>query len=604
MTDIPKNSQRKVRNQNPITSDPALTQLLEESKSIKNDEQFKGWKDEFLESYKQFLDPAGVQNAKMSDVRLLKSMEKLAGKVVAVKKLVDEGKISAESQSVMGKRALTNMTDQMAASEQEIARFMPMTGADEEKVGYDKFELGAVMIEDGFHVYEHLKATKDIINDLQENVLSDALPSHQKSIIQFYARQVQSFCDVMADIGLFRLMEDIVEMYKIVPRNKTQEPQTEVLAPETPEKSMPPAKPVQKPKRDPDKGLAEIQLDPNKKYNIHTEYNNGYFDPFSGTAPGPEKVKDPEQDEDGEENEGDGEEDDYMIFFDMKTGSIGKVPRKECISRNFVITQNEQGGEDIQGEIEDDDEKEKLIWEIKKALKQKKSNGPKDSKPQGPRYFAATPKKNGSKTMKSPVLSDARRSQSPGRDSAPTRGVGRSRSGDGLVRPESTPARGVERTRSGDGLVRPANAPLKRTSVKKKPPLSTDSLSVEKRNPPETPPTTKPSFQKKESSETSGAAPSSRPSVQSGEPNRAVPTKRTSLQKKDSSQTDSVRKTTPVKRSSVQKKDSTETEPAKKTTPAKRPSVKKVMKDPKPSNDGWSTPTSMAETRRNSQNKK
>ena len=132
---------------NPITTNPDLARLMDEAKTLNTEEQFQGWKTSFLDSYKSYLDPDGVENAKMSDARLLWSMEKLAGTVVAVQDLVNDGKISVEAQSVMGKRALTNMSDQIAKTEQEISRFMPATGADEEKVGYNKFELGAVMIE-------------------------------------------------------------------------------------------------------------------------------------------------------------------------------------------------------------------------------------------------------------------------------------------------------------------------------------------------------------------------------------------------------------------------------------------------------------------------
>jgi hypothetical protein len=46
----------------------------------------------------------------------------------------------------VGKRSLTKMTDQMARTEWEIVRLMSTTGAEEETVGYEKFELGAVMI--------------------------------------------------------------------------------------------------------------------------------------------------------------------------------------------------------------------------------------------------------------------------------------------------------------------------------------------------------------------------------------------------------------------------------------------------------------------------
>lgn len=138
---------------NPITTDPALTKLLSEAKTLKTEEQFKGWKASFLDAYRSYLDPAGEKNAHMSYARLIWSMEQLAGTVVAVQDLVKDGKITAESQTVMGKRALTNMTDQMAKTEKEISRFMPATGADEEAVGYNKFELGAVMIEGPYFLF-------------------------------------------------------------------------------------------------------------------------------------------------------------------------------------------------------------------------------------------------------------------------------------------------------------------------------------------------------------------------------------------------------------------------------------------------------------------
>jgi hypothetical protein len=147
MADIPQNSQRCPMTKNPITTDPALTQLLSKAKTLKTEKEFKGWKTSFLKTYRSYLDAAGEQNANMSYARLIWSMEQLAGTVVAVKDLVNDGKIVAETQTVMGKRALTNMTDQMAKSEKEISRFMPATGADEDAVGYNKFELGAVMIE-------------------------------------------------------------------------------------------------------------------------------------------------------------------------------------------------------------------------------------------------------------------------------------------------------------------------------------------------------------------------------------------------------------------------------------------------------------------------
>jgi hypothetical protein len=378
--DIPRNSKRPtVRNTNPITSDPALTELLQEAKNLDSENEFKGWKDSFLRVYRQYLDPAGVDNARASESQFLRSMEKLAATVVSVNTLVDEGKVSAESQTVMGKRALTNMTDQLAKTEQELARFMPTTGAAEQAVGYDKFELGAVMIEDGFHVYELLKSTQSIVKRLLEQVLNDVLPKNKLSIIQFYLRQIHSFCDVMADLGLFGLMEDVVEMYKVKPRSK-EKPVTKKLSAiavgsPAPQKIDPPSPIVSQ--QCPEEGPQIVELDPDKIYNFRSSFCGGYIDPFSGTAPGTgeEALKDRSDDKNEAEKGNDGDAD-FIIYFDKKTGCIGKVPRHACISKSFIVQVDDAGVETMEGEVEGDDEKEQLIWDMKKAMKSKgKGNG-------------------------------------------------------------------------------------------------------------------------------------------------------------------------------------------------------------------------------------
>lgn len=409
--DIPKNRERpNVRNQNPITSDPALTRLLEDAKRLESRDEFKGWKDSFLDVYSQYLDPAGVDNAHASDKRLLRSMEKLAATVVSVKSLVDEGKITAESQTVMGKRALTNMTDQLAEAEKEIARFMPTTGAEEQTVGYDKFELGAVMIEDGFHVYELLKSTESIVVRLQTQVLNDVLSKNKLSIIQFYLRQIQSFCDVMADLGLFGLMENVMEMYKVKPRSKEKPVKTkeaELAAASSAlnkRESLAPRASQQLPEKEPQ----IVELDPDKIYNFRSSFTGGYIDPFSGTAPGndEEPLADPSGDK-NEDQTGDDGDDDFIVYFDMKTGSIGKLSRKACVANSLIVSVSKSGEETLDGEIEDGDEKEKLIWDMKKAMKSKRKGnsdgkGSQSSRPQSSRVsntYVVTPKTIGKGTI-------------------------------------------------------------------------------------------------------------------------------------------------------------------------------------------------------------
>lgn len=332
---------------------------------------------------------------------------------------------------------------------------------------------------DGFHVYELLKTTKDIITDLQDKVLNDVLPSHQQSIIQFYLRQIQTFNDVMADLGLFGLMQDIIEMYKVIPRKKKgAEPHKKAPQPRAgkPEKM-----------EEPDLGPDIVELDPYKKYNFRTEFPNGYIDSFSGTAPGPSGD---DGKNDNEEGEGEGGDSDFVIYFDMKTGVIGKIPRKDCTSKGLIVTQNDDGQEVMEGEIDDDDEKENLIWDMKKAMKNKKGGTSKAKSPgQNKKKYVITP-----------------------RNDATGRTIGRSKSGDNTLKNMKVPSldgenaneRVVGRSSSGDNTLKsmkksiPASEPL--SSQTARPPF------VQKQEPASSAPPKRMSGQK--------AGTSKRPSVQ------------------------------------------------------------------------------------------
>ena len=184
----------------------------------------------------------------------------------------------------------------------------------------------------------------------------------------------------MADLGLFGLMQDILEMYKVIPRKKKgTEPRKKAPQPRASK-----AEKVEEPWE-----ITEVvELDPDKKYNFRAEFCNGYIDPFSGTAPGATG-------DDGKKDEGDGGDSDFVIYFDMKTGCIGKIPRSACASQGLIVTQDENGQEVMEGEIDDDDEKEKLLWDMKKAMKNKKGGASQSKSPgQNKKKYVITPRKD------------------------------------------------------------------------------------------------------------------------------------------------------------------------------------------------------------------
>jgi hypothetical protein len=216
-----------------------------------------------------------------------------------------------------------------------------------------------------------LQTTKDIITDLQDKVLNDVLPTHQKSIIQFYLRQIQSFNDVMADLGLFGLMQDILEMYKVIPRNK-KGPKTMGGI-----KSRDPA-PAITPEEEVEEGPEIVELDPNKKYNFRADFSGGYIDPFSGTSPGPNDNNN-NNNNDPQKGSG-GDDEDFLIYFDMKTGTIGKILRKNCASNGLIVSQTDQGEE---------------VWDMKRAMKNKKGDRTVSKSPGANRKkYVITPRKD------------------------------------------------------------------------------------------------------------------------------------------------------------------------------------------------------------------
>mmetsp|Transcript_49810 Transcript_49810/g.120716 ORF Transcript_49810/g.120716 Transcript_49810/m.120716 type:complete len:368 (-) Transcript_49810:314-1417(-) len=201
--------------------DEKLKQFLANADEIESIEHFQYWKEEFLGQFRQFLDSDRLANAREADEELYDELETLAQTCIDINKLVKDGVITPTgSISVKGRRAVNEAISHMAASECFIKAYWPKT-ADEEKVcGYTKFELGAVLVRDGFAVFGLMVATRDYVEALMDGALKTILKPNQISIIQFYFRSIDSFVDTMADLGMYKLMKKCVEIFKVRPRKK------------------------------------------------------------------------------------------------------------------------------------------------------------------------------------------------------------------------------------------------------------------------------------------------------------------------------------------------------------------------------------------------
>jgi hypothetical protein len=177
----------------------------------------------------------------------------------------------------------------------------------------------------------------------------------------------------MADLGLFKLMQKCVELYRIRPRKKKKKRFN---------------RGTQDPLSDTEFSGDELggRMFHQSKHNTRAIMDNGWvngldgeqvYDPDSvklGEQParkpvrlGPPKKEDVEEEEDRE----------VIYYYDSVTGNVGKVSRRKCLIESVIIRNDETGEEKQDGAVEDWNEKEKLIWELKDACKGKKAPVPK-----------------------------------------------------------------------------------------------------------------------------------------------------------------------------------------------------------------------------------
>jgi hypothetical protein len=356
------------------TQDKKLKALLETADDIQSLEHYTYWKDEFLDAFREYLDPAGTTTVREADDALYAKMQNLAKMVLTVKQLCSSGDISEDGCSVKGQNTLNEFVAEMAKVELEIRAYFPKTHADEDKVGYTKFNLAASLVRDGFRVYGIMLTTRDYIVTLRDGPLQagDILKVNSKNIMEFYIKSIDQFCDTMADLGMFKLMNKCVELYKIHPRKKKKvfDRKTMDALSDT---------------SDSDTAVSGGRLFCRSKVDFKAIIDDGWTSGVTGGEAGKPSEQSGEEGEDthvtGKKREqlaDPKKPDEWIYYYDPATEKIGKIPRRMCMEDNFIIRRDEDGQE-VQDaavpEWDGEEGKEALIWQLKDALKGKTLKG-------------------------------------------------------------------------------------------------------------------------------------------------------------------------------------------------------------------------------------
>ena len=119
---------------------------------------------------------------------------------------VEEGSVSTERVSVKGRNALNELSVILLDTATRVRELAPPTAADEEKHGFSKYHLGAVLVRDGFQEYERLNLCKDILARMKVTCLNAIDDDKMLAAIKKYDEEVNRFVALMQDLGLYRIM--------------------------------------------------------------------------------------------------------------------------------------------------------------------------------------------------------------------------------------------------------------------------------------------------------------------------------------------------------------------------------------------------------------
>eukprot|EP00534_Pseudo-nitzschia_fraudulenta_P008395 CAMPEP_0201144592 /NCGR_PEP_ID=MMETSP0851-20130426/6362_1 /ASSEMBLY_ACC=CAM_ASM_000631 /TAXON_ID=183588 /ORGANISM="Pseudo-nitzschia fraudulenta, Strain WWA7" /LENGTH=548 /DNA_ID=CAMNT_0047419425 /DNA_START=34 /DNA_END=1680 /DNA_ORIENTATION=+ len=435
--------------ENPIDNDDRLKGLLSAIPEVKSKKAYIAWRKSFLKIYTKHLDPNGILNGKDSNYRLLKQLRALSLRIADAESLLaskSDAAASSNSSSaaamttIEGRRVLTNLTEEVAASETKVNEFMPKTNADEEKFGFDKFELAAVLLEDGFHGYDRMKETKDALEQITSGLVGNnnnetsgdgssvsVVDDNFQKIIRNYSNAVQSFLEVMEDLGLFSVVKQCVDVaYQGKERPEPQDPALSVPeeqddessgegslgdgsttyssssdgsdgnsqsasedgGPEDGQKKKKKKKEKsesskKKKKTKGIKGGEETLPGGNNNNNSNGQSQapaSSWQNPMGSAgsqsgAPSDGSTEEEKEEPPPEEGEG-GEEPEFLIYFDPKTNGIGMINRIECAARSQLVIdetkENDDGNDEVyQNVILDTEEKREIIVLLKKLERQK-----------------------------------------------------------------------------------------------------------------------------------------------------------------------------------------------------------------------------------------
>ena len=216
---------------NPLDQDPVLKDLLRKLDLIETRRGFARWKKHFLMQFESHLEGVSITRAGQKYHAFARRLDRLVLLLKALERLISAGDLSVAKVTVKARQSLGELQKQLTGMIQHTQALVPGTLEQENVMGYTKFDMGAVLVRDGFVEYDRLSLCRDVLQHMTGALLHKVADRQLLEEMERYEQHLQVFCDIMGnDLGLHGAMvkcRDILRsedeefyQYEKVPRNR------------------------------------------------------------------------------------------------------------------------------------------------------------------------------------------------------------------------------------------------------------------------------------------------------------------------------------------------------------------------------------------------
>ncbi|KAL7558771.1 hypothetical protein ACA910_010078 [Epithemia clementina (nom. ined.)] len=234
------NGEAQLIGANPLKTDPELKRLLAELPDIDSRRAFGRWRTSFLTRYEFFLEQSGTGQAEPAYQAFCRELDKLHTLTVQVQEHVQNTPRDPHCRNdddeptfqvtVSTRRRLAEWNKQLGRMSLALSSLTPATLEVETLCGYTKFQLGALLVRNGFSQYHSLAECEEACEQLRDrdSTTGSCLPyiadRQVLESMQEYQTKLAIFCDIMADLGLYQAM---LKCHEINQLPKEEEPEEE-----------------------------------------------------------------------------------------------------------------------------------------------------------------------------------------------------------------------------------------------------------------------------------------------------------------------------------------------------------------------------------------